>query len=154
MPAAATQVNLRCTYEEEAALVAAAAALDLAVSYLVEAGGIQAALDLGGRLLDDAPPRLKPGFAWPWEPRRIEGESAKARITAYVGPTAAETVASAAWAVRLSTPLFLIGATLRLVAQLKLVNERRQKLEPGKYNEALAAVRLPYGFDELARTAK
>jgi uncharacterized protein (DUF1778 family) len=150
----ATQVNLRCTYEEETCLTSAAEALGVNQSQLVELGLIQAVVDIGMTLVDDAAPRLKPGYIWPWEPKRPEGESAKARVTAYVPAIVYPTIESAAWALRLSVPQFAIGATLRLVALAKLINERRHKTEPQKHNPRLVKVVVPYGFDELAKTTR
>lgn len=148
----AVQINLRCTFDEERALEAACAALRITQSQLVELALIQASTDLGLQLLDDTAPRLKPGYVWPWEPKRPDGESAKARFVAYVPALIYPTIESAAWAVRLSVPLYAIGAALRLVARAKLINERRQKTEPKKFNAALAKVDLPYDFDALAKT--
>jgi hypothetical protein len=148
----AVQVNLRCTFEEERAIEAACVALRITQSHLVELSLIQASADLGLRLFDDLAPRLKPGYVWPWEPKRPDGESAKARFVAYVHAPIFPTIESAAWAVRLSVPLFAIGSSLRQVALLKLMNERRQKAEPKKWNAALAKIEVPYGFDALAKT--
>lgn len=150
----AVQINLRCTFEEERAIDAACAALRVTQSQLVELGLIQATFDLGLRLFDDAAPRLKVGYVWPWEPKRPEGESAKARLVSYVPAPVYPTVETAAWAIRLSVPLFAIGAALRQVALAKLINERRQKAEPKKFNSQLAKVELPYGFDAIAKTSR
>lgn len=153
-PQRAIQINLRCTYAEEDAIQAGSEALGLTLSNLVEIGLVQAVIDLGMLLLDDAPPRLKPGYVWPFAPQRPEGESAKARITAYVPAPLHPTVESAAWAVRLSLPMFAIGAALRHLALARLMNERRKKTEPAKYNEKLAALTLPYRFDEAVQSSR
>lgn len=145
------QVNLRCTYEEEEALRAACEAVPLTISRLVEIGVTQAVTDLGMALLDDAAPRLRPDYVWPFAPARPEGESAKTRLTAYIPADLYPTLETAAWAVRLSIPFFSIGAALREVALLKLMNERRK---PPKHNAALAKVALPYKFDDLVRTTR
>jgi len=150
----ATQVNLRCTYEEETAIEAACEVLGLTLSSLVELGLIQAVTDLGMTLLDDAAPRLKPGYVWPFAPKRPEGDSAKARITAYVPAAIYPTVESAAWALRLSLPMFAIGAALRQIALAKLINERRHKSEPAKFNVKLAKLTVPYEFDELVKSTR
>lgn len=150
----AEQVNLRCTYEEEAALQAGCDALGLSLSNLVEIGVLQSCIDLGMTLLDDAPPRLKPGYVWPFAPKRPEGESSKARITAYIIAPLYPTVAAAAWAVRLSAPLFGIGSALRQIALIKLTNERRQKSEPAKFNAKLAKVVVPYDFEDVVRSTR
>lgn len=150
----ANQVNLRVTFEEEKAISDACEALGLNISNLVEIGVIQAVIDLGMTLLDDSAPRLKPGYLWPWEPKRPEGESAKARITAYLPAPIYPTVESAAWALRLSVPMFSIGSALRHVSLAKLINERRQKSEPAKFNAKLAKVAVPYDFDALAKTTR
>jgi len=150
----ATQVNLRCTYEEEAAIEAACEVLGLTLSSLVELGLTQVVTDFGMMLMDDAAPRLKPGYVWPFAPKRPEGDSAKARITAYVPAAIYPTVEAAAWAVRLSIPMFAIGAALREIALAKLLNERRQKSEPAKFNSKLAKLTVPYAFDELVKSTR
>lgn len=154
----AQQINLRCTYEEEACVEAAAVALGLTNSSVIELGLIQAVCDLGMTLLDDQAPRLRVGFVWPFEPKRPDGESAKTRITAYVAPAIYPAISSAAWAVRLSLPLFAIGAGLRFVAIARLVNERRgeakEASEKAKFNPKLAKVNVPYDFDSLVKNPR
>jgi hypothetical protein len=150
----AAQVNLRCTYEEEEAIASACEALGMSLSTLIEISVHQAVIDLGMTLLDEAAPRLKTGYVWPFAPRRPEGESSKARVTAYITAAVFPTLESAAWAVRLSTPLFCIGSTLRQIALAKLANERRQKSSPNTFNAKLAKVKVPYDFDGLVRSTR
>jgi hypothetical protein len=159
MPAAevqAHQINLRVTYEEEAAIHAACEALGsgLTQSGLVQLAVFQALTDLGMLLGDDAPPRLKPEYSYPFVPQRPDGESARARVTVYVVDFTYPTLVTAAWALRISVPMLVIGATLRYVALLRLINERRQRAEPKKYNPALAKLSVPYDFDELVRSTR
>lgn len=150
----AVQINLRPTFDEEGTIQQASAALLMTPSALIQLGLIQACTDLRMMLLDDEAPRLKPGFVWPFIPVRPEGASGKLRLTAYLQAALHPTVETAAWALRISVPMFAIGAALRLISLAKLVNERRAKSEPGKFNAQLAAVHVPYGFDEVAKAAK
>lgn len=147
----AVQINLRCTPEEGRAIKDASAALRITQSQLVELALIEACAELGMQLLDDTPPRLKPEFVWPWKPKRAAGVTARARVVAYVPAVLYPAFENAAWAVRLSVPLYAIGAALRLVARGKLINEWRQKSAPKKFSVELAKVLLPYEFDMLVK---
>ncbi len=153
-PMKAVQVNIRWTFEEEATIVAAAEALGLATSAFIELSLYQASVDLGMLLLDGAAPRLKPGYSWPYTPMRSEGESSRSRQTVYVPAAVYPTIVTAAWAVHLSVPLFAIGSTLRQVAFLKLANEKWQRVDAQRFNPKLASIRLPYDFDEVAKSAR
>jgi hypothetical protein len=146
----AQQVGVRCTLEEHDALCAAAEALNITLSSLLELGAVTAVTDLGVLLGTDTTPRIRPGFAWPFAPLRPEGSSSARRITPYIPAPYFRSVEAVAWALRLSVPHFLIGATLRYIALRRLDNDRRRKADPS-YSAAIAALKVPYGFDALVR---
>jgi uncharacterized protein (DUF1778 family) len=133
MPRHINIISVRVTAEEEAAMRAGAAALDLGLSALVELAGLNAAHTLGFFEDRGSSPVLRGGI-WDALPDRGE-ETTASKLNVSLSQTAVELARRAAEWLGTSTPLFLVGATLRYVGN-------RQRLE-GRANPALTKVILP-----------
>ena len=141
-------VSLRLMFEEDAPIKAGAKALAVDVGPLLYTAALGAAHRLGFYEGMDSHVRLKPTFVWKDAPERPENESAKVRLTISVHPLHFEAISRAAEAVRASVPLFLIGATLRFLADAKAANAREARADKKKLNERLAALELPQQYKE------
>lgn len=141
MPTRSIQLGIRCTPEELKCIRAAATALAIETSVLVEIAMLDQCKDLRLVLGSPTVPRVSAGPAWDFVSART---GATGRITVYANPLVHPTFEAAAWALRVSVPVFAVGSSLQFIATLKSDNATRR--EEKTYNNALAKVDVPYGF--------
>ena len=148
-------LTMRCTFQEEECIQKAAEISDLPMSNFVVLTLVESLnLTLGMSVFDDTPPRLRVGYQWPFAPQRADGDSAKTRLNAYIPKFMIPAVAAAHFGVHLTLPAFTIGSALRGVAYLKIVNERNKKLKNDMYQPEYEKLVVPYGFEDIVRSAK
>ncbi len=129
-------VTVRTTLDEAKLIQAGAAALGISPSTLVSTAALSASHRLGFFEERVEAPKAEPG-SWKDKPNRGE-ESTSTRIVISINPLEYETVHQAAQWSFVSFPLFLIGSTLRFLAN-------RKRSEPD--NPKLAALKLPAPFE-------
>jgi hypothetical protein len=129
-------VTVRTTLDEAKIIQRGAAALGISPSTLVSTAALSAAHRLGFYEDRVEGSRTPPG-SWPDKPNRGEVSTAT-RIVISINPLEFEAVHQAAQWSFVSFPLFLIGSTMRFLAN-------RKKAEP--HNAKLAALQLPTPFE-------
>jgi uncharacterized protein (DUF1778 family) len=148
-------VSLRLmTYERDLFDAATAALSDPDARFthapLFSTSGLEEAHRLGVYTGVEPPTPLKPG-TWSNLPRRPEGISAKERLTVTLHPAHYDVIAHAAELAQVSVPLFLVGATLHYLANVKRANARLERhpdpARRARFRPALKHLRLPRQYE-------
>jgi uncharacterized protein (DUF1778 family) len=136
VPVAHLIKTMQVTPEEYAVIDAAAAALDMQRSTLIQEGVVEAAHRLGFYVNVNVPIRRRPQ-AWTDAPKRGE-ESASMRYCLSFSTTTFDLLQRAAAYAQVSIPIFTIGSALRYIANLKKSRPSVKKL---------AALKLPAQYE-------